>query len=92
MKIENQLRAPDSNLIMLYGRQSNYILRLEPIQSSDFQIQNIQKRFTLPPPPSPTEEISAIQKRRREKFVSDNNSKCMRASEGCRWVNFQFSP
>ena len=39
----------------------------------------------------PTEEISAIQRGRGEKIVSDN-SKCIRTSEGGRGVNFLFPP
>jgi hypothetical protein len=37
----------------------------------------------------PTEEISAVQRGRGDKIVSDN-SKCIRTSEGGRGVNFQF--
>jgi hypothetical protein len=37
------------------------------------------------------EEISAVRRGRGEKIVSDN-SKCIRASEGGRGVNFQFPP
>jgi hypothetical protein len=37
----------------------------------------------------PTEEISAVQRGRGEKIVSDN-SKCIRTSEGGRGVNFLF--
>jgi hypothetical protein len=39
----------------------------------------------------PTEEISAVQRGRGEKIVSDN-SKCIRTSEGGRGVNFLFPP
>jgi hypothetical protein len=38
-----------------------------------------------------TEEISAVQRVRGEKIVSDN-SKCIRTPEGGRGVNFQFPP
>jgi hypothetical protein len=37
----------------------------------------------------PTEEISAVQRGRGDKIVSDN-SKCIRTSEGGRGINFQF--
>ena len=33
-------------------------------------------------PYSPTEEISAVRRGRGEQIVSDNNSKCIRTSEG----------
>jgi hypothetical protein len=39
----------------------------------------------------PMEEISAVRRGRGDKIVSDN-SKCIRASEGGRGVNFQFPP
>jgi hypothetical protein len=39
----------------------------------------------------PTEEISAVQRGRGEKIVSDN-SKCIRTAEGGRGVNFLFPP
>ncbi len=42
-------------------------------------------------PYSPTEEISAVQRGRGEKIVSDN-SKCIRTSEVGRGVNFLFPP
>ena len=39
----------------------------------------------------PTEEISAVRRRRGEKIVSDN-SKCIRTSKRGRGVNFLFPP
>jgi hypothetical protein len=46
----------------------------------------VPEKIHTPPPP---EEISAVQRGRGEKIVSDN-SKCIRTSEGGRGINFKF--
>ena len=51
----------------------------------------LARSHILSMPAPPTEEISAVQRGREEKIVSDN-SKCIRTSEGGRGVNFIFPP